>query len=274
MSSLPPEEQLCDDCFKGVKLEGTPKGSESKIGPFNTYVAKPEQNKNEKAAIVYFYDAFGLRLQNNKLIPDMIAEKTGLTVYVPDLFNGGGIAPDALKMPETAQAAKAQGTLSKIASTGKLMSAFIPFVMKHRPAVHFPAAAEFLKVLKIEKGHEKLGAVGYCYGGKFSVHFNGTGDLTASVACHPSMLNIDDIKAIQKPISFACAESDAQFGDQLRTEAEKTLKAKSGLEAEFVLYANTVHGFAARPNLEIDDVRKGFEGALAQTCRFLSKHLV
>lgn len=29
-----------------------------------------------------------IQLQNNKLIPDMIAEKTGLTVYVPDIFHG------------------------------------------------------------------------------------------------------------------------------------------------------------------------------------------
>lgn len=62
MASLAPEEQLCDDCFKGVKLEGTPKGSEVKIGPYNAYVAAPEQNRNVKAAIVYFYDAFGLKV--------------------------------------------------------------------------------------------------------------------------------------------------------------------------------------------------------------------
>jgi carboxymethylenebutenolidase len=103
------EGELCDDCFRGAKLDGTPKGSESRIGPFNTYVAKPEgQIKDDKAAIIFFYDAFGLKvsmlilitvetsggltsfmqLVNNKLLPDIIAEKTGLTVYVPDIFAG------------------------------------------------------------------------------------------------------------------------------------------------------------------------------------------
>jgi carboxymethylenebutenolidase len=114
------------------------------------------------------------------------------------------------------------------------------------------------------------------------VHFSGTGDLVASVACHPSMLNMDDIKGIKTPISFACAENDSQFGDKMREDAKQVLSAKEkgsgegakAFEAEFVLYSNTVHGFAARPNLEIEDVRKGFEGALAQTCRFLSKYLV
>jgi carboxymethylenebutenolidase len=114
------------------------------------------------------------------------------------------------------------------------------------------------------------------------VHFSGTGDLVASVACHPSMLNMDYIKGIKTPISFACAENDSQFGDKMREDAKQVLSAKEkgsgegakAFEAEFVLYSNTVHGFAARPNLEIEDVRKGFEGALAQTCRFLSKYLV
>ncbi|EIN09711.1 alpha/beta-hydrolase [Punctularia strigosozonata HHB-11173 SS5] len=268
MASLTPEEQLCDDCFKGVKLEGTPRGSEVKIGPYNAYVATPEQNRNARAAIVYFYDAFGLKLQNNKLIPDMIAEKTGLTVYVPDIFHG------TFPLPETAEEERSKGLLSKITTTAKMLSIIPTFIMKFRPALHWEAMTEFLNILKKDKGHEKLGAVGYCYGGKFSVHFNGTGDLAASVACHPSMLNMDDIKAIQKPVSFACAEADSAFGDQMRAEAEKVLKAKNGLDLEFVVYTNTAHGFAARPNLQIDDVRKGFEGALAQTCRFLSKHLI
>ena len=33
-------------------------------------------------------DIFGIGLVNNKLIPDKLAEATGLTVYVPDLLEG------------------------------------------------------------------------------------------------------------------------------------------------------------------------------------------
>jgi len=35
----------------------------------------------------------------------------------------------------------------------------------------------------------------------------------------------------------------------------------------------TVHGFAARPNLEIPEVKAGFEGALDQTVQWFKKTL-
>jgi hypothetical protein len=43
-------------------LDGTPQGTETKIGPFTTYVAQPSTNKNHLAAIVVFYDEFGFKV--------------------------------------------------------------------------------------------------------------------------------------------------------------------------------------------------------------------
>jgi hypothetical protein len=43
-------------------LEGTPKGTETKIGPFTSYVAQPATNKDNTAAIVVFYDEFGFKV--------------------------------------------------------------------------------------------------------------------------------------------------------------------------------------------------------------------
>jgi hypothetical protein len=75
------EGKLCDDCFRGAKLDGKPKGSESRIGPFNTYVAKPEgQVKDDKAAIIYFYDVFGLKVSMSILTT--IEASDGDCVYV------------------------------------------------------------------------------------------------------------------------------------------------------------------------------------------------
>lgn len=41
-----------------------------------------------KEAIILYTDFFGLALVNNRLIADQLHEKTGKTVFVPDLFKG------------------------------------------------------------------------------------------------------------------------------------------------------------------------------------------
>jgi hypothetical protein len=55
---------LCDACISGVQHSGTPTGSESKIGPYDTvYVARPSGTlKSTTAAIVMFSDIFGFKV--------------------------------------------------------------------------------------------------------------------------------------------------------------------------------------------------------------------
>lgn len=45
-------------------------------------------NTTTKKAIVLLTDAFGLSLVNPKILADRLAEKVGVDVWVPDLFNG------------------------------------------------------------------------------------------------------------------------------------------------------------------------------------------
>ena len=79
---------LCEHCVSGHELPGTPRGTEEKIGPYTTYIATPSASAKKgpsDVALIYFYDAFGLALKNNKVLPDQYAEKLGITVYVPDV---------------------------------------------------------------------------------------------------------------------------------------------------------------------------------------------
>ena len=84
--------------------------------------------------------------------------------------------------------------------------------------------------------------------------------------------------------------------DPLRQESEAELASRKDKETfvdyEFKVYkgsfsnfasnhafklmvpgVGTVHGFAARPNLEIPEVKAGFEGALDQTVQWFKKTL-
>jgi hypothetical protein len=86
---LPPSKMsgvICINCITGTLLPGEPKGSVEKIGGIDTYVAKPSRGAdNNSKAIVSFTDVFGIGFKNNKIVGDLLAEQTGMVVYVPDV---------------------------------------------------------------------------------------------------------------------------------------------------------------------------------------------
>ena len=80
---------VCEDCIKGAKLEGTPKGT---VQPDGTYFRPAPEgaapSDGPKRAVVVLTDIFGMPLVNCKLIADHIAEQLGCDVWVPDQFEG------------------------------------------------------------------------------------------------------------------------------------------------------------------------------------------
>lgn len=102
---------------------GEPKGKMEKIGPYDTYVATPS-NPSKDTALVFNCDAFGLDLQNNKIIPDRLAEALNVTVYVPDYFLGNPMPESFMDGQPTSVTEKSkQGFLSKIGTIGKMATA-------------------------------------------------------------------------------------------------------------------------------------------------------
>jgi carboxymethylenebutenolidase len=79
----------CPDCTSGNLLPGTPKGTEEN----GVYFAKgSNQEDTKEKAVLVFTDIFGLDVPNPKIVADIIAERTGFDVWVPDLFNGALLA--------------------------------------------------------------------------------------------------------------------------------------------------------------------------------------
>jgi hypothetical protein len=77
---------ICINCVTGHLLPGEPKGKEEKIGNVVTYVAMPSSGAVDKSkAIISFTDVFEIGLKNIKIVGDMLAEQTGLAVYIPDV---------------------------------------------------------------------------------------------------------------------------------------------------------------------------------------------
>ncbi|EIM86030.1 dienelactone hydrolase endo-1-3,1,4-beta-D-glucanase [Stereum hirsutum FP-91666 SS1] len=263
----------CENCFKGNVLPGDPTGT-MVDGAYYCSAA----NMTTKKAIVLLTDAFGLSLVNPKILADRLAEKVGVDVWVPDLFNGWPIVEgDDLQglWPERAG--------EKISFLNKLWMAVVflkrmPRIIASRPTVADARVRTFIDKLKTEKKYEKLGLVGFCYGGGCVVRVASNPAVSSIVVCHPTPLsNNCEPHNVQCPAAWVCAEDDSTFTPSLRQEAEAIFAARKDkpeyIDYEFKDYKGTVHGFAARPNLGLPEIRDAFERSLEQTTEWFNKTL-
>lgn len=190
------------------------------------------------------------------------------------VFNGGGVAESMLaSAPSTANEAKSAGIFSKL-KTGLAFASAAPFFVRNLPNSKIPTLKKWIEDLKASNNYTRLGGVGYCYGGKLTIVLNSTDHINVSVANHPSMISKADIAAIKNPILFNCAEEDPIFSADYAKEVEKDWAEKGDKpQHKFVFYPNTVHGFAARPNLAVKEVKEAFEGAFNGGVEFWKAHL-
>ncbi len=68
---------------------------------------------------------------------------------------------------------------------------------------------------------------------------SGSEDIEAGVVAHGSLIKLEDVEAIQKPILFLYSANDRQIPDELREKIQGVLKTKS-FPAEGVYYPNQV----------------------------------
>ncbi|KAH7925902.1 dienelactone hydrolase endo-1,3,1,4-beta-D-glucanase [Leucogyrophana mollusca] len=265
----------CADCFKGSLLTGEPTGSITELD--GAYLASGPTAGDTRRAVVLLTDAFGLPLKNSKLIADNIAKCLSCDVWAPDIFNGEPILRAASLEPNLLHV-RAGG--SCMWDKFRLVMILLPrllSVYRSRPTVADARIRAFLKKLREQKQYEKIGAVGYCYGGGIAVRLGHSKVLDSIVVCHPAPVTADHIKAIDVPASWVCAEEDDTFSAALRNKSEAIFAARKGKEDfvdyEFVDYKGTAHGFACRPNMDFPDVKEGYEKGFQQTIKWFEKTL-
>lgn len=259
----------CPDCTSGNSLPGSPKGVEEN----GVYLAKGSNQAATDKAIVILTDIFGLSIPNPKVIADVIAEQTGYDVWVPDVFNGQPpVKPEVLDHFLPRQPGEKMGLWRKIRFYWTLLT-HIPGMIGCRPGVIDPRVQEFFAKIRAEHGYKSIGAVGYCFGGAISIRLASSGIFDSLVIAHPAPSSLDNIKAINVPVSWVCAEEDEYFSE-LRLQAEAHFKSRTpALEYEFVDYPGTVHGFACRPAREQALSVEGYEKALEQTIKWFQSTL-
>ncbi|KAF6759166.1 dienelactone hydrolase endo-1,3,1,4-beta-D-glucanase [Ephemerocybe angulata] len=267
---------LCPKCVEGYELPGEPTGSVH-ADYQGAYLAPGPPDGQKGIAVIFLTDGFGLPLKNCKIMADKIAERVGCDVWVPDYFAGRPPVPlNAMNMPDKAdQRPTVWDWLKFIFINGIPV---LPGIIRNRPSVVAVRLASFFALLKEKKSYEKIGAVGYCFGGATAVRLSSTGLINSVVICHPSSFTIDEVRAIKVPSSWVCPEVDIFLAHQVRLDAEATLATKKetdpSIEYEFKDYPGTQHGFAARPNHKYPELVEAHEQALDQTVNWLKKTLI
>ncbi|KAI0056285.1 dienelactone hydrolase endo-1-3,1,4-beta-D-glucanase [Artomyces pyxidatus] len=265
----------CENCFKGYILPGLPVGSIV----HGDYYSPAETPTDPKKALILLTDIFGLDLVNSKLLADYFAKTLAVDVWVPDLFDGHPpVTVDELEpiTPDRAGVTMPWGT------TLRFLWLMIPRIFKFyalRASLCDARVHASIAKIKAEKGYDTIGAVGYCYGGAAAARLAGTDLVKTVVITHPSVPSDEQVKAIKVPTSWACAEEDARFPSKHRDRVEALLQARKqdgapdATEFEFTVYKGTAHGFAARPNLALPEIREAFEGAREQAVQWFRKTL-
>ncbi|KIK44354.1 hypothetical protein CY34DRAFT_23111 [Suillus luteus UH-Slu-Lm8-n1] len=270
----------CPDCNRGSILEGKPMGSFTEIDGVKTYLTSTGDANARKGgrAIILLSDGFGLPLVNSHLLADKFSKELSCDVWIPDLFDGqplldlNGMAEDVLpKRPRTWPL----WDKIKFVIVILLLRSWIFF--RNRASVVDPRMTAFIKRVREQRKYDKVGTVGYCFGGSLGVRLASLGVFDSSVVCHPGFVSEAEVKAINIPTSWVCAEEDMCFGPAIRNKAEALLAAREGkdkfVDYEFVDYKGTVHGFACRPPLEFPDVKEAFEKSIDQTLKWFEKTL-
>lgn len=176
MASNPPGK--C--CTVGVLHEGKAKGEFITQNGIPTYVARPA-NKSS-TAILIIPDVIGHEFVNVDLIADQFAANGYLTV-IPDVFEGD---PVPLNRPDGFDLQKWLGG--------------------HGTDKVDPIVEKTISWLKKDEGIQKIGAAGYCFGGKYVARFLHKGKgFDVGYTAHPSFVEEAELKGVSGPLSIAAA---------------------------------------------------------------------
>ena len=130
-----------------------------------------------------------------------------------------------------------------------------------------------LTYLRDTLGYDRIGAVGYCFGGKYVPRFLAEGKgIDVGFIAHPSGLESSEIEGIAGPISIAAGELDQAFNVTLRRAAEDILTKKNATY-QTTLYSGAPHGFAVRVDLSVARQKFAKEGAYLQAVKWFESWL-
>ena len=68
-----------------------------------------------------------------------------------------------------------------------------------------PIIEAVIKEMRGSLGCKRIGAAGYCFGGKYVCRFLKDGKIDVGYTAHPSFVDADELKGIQGPLAISAA---------------------------------------------------------------------
>jgi len=259
-------------CLSGSVHEGTPTGKIETIGELQTYIAAPKDGSKAKS-IVFIVDIFGWEFKNVRLLADNYA-KAGFYAYVPDVHQGDSLPIDFLQSVEPKLADREQqGLTDKASATARTATTLPPWLAKHREAVSKPLISNFISAVRQIPGTEKVGAIGFCWGGRYAI-LAAHGEVDAAYACHPTLISIPgDFDPITKPLSLAVGTKDSQLDNDSVGKIQDIMAKKTDIPHELRIYDDQIHGFALRSDWSSEKDKKAMDESEKQGIEWFGKYL-
>ncbi|KDP40090.1 hypothetical protein JCGZ_02088 [Jatropha curcas] len=219
-------------------------GRVEQVGGFNSYLTGPSDSK---LAILLVSDIYGYEAPILRKLADMIAA-AGFYVVVPDFFYGEPYSPD-----------NAERHIQV-------------WFKDHGLDKGFEDAKPVVQAIK-SKGVSAIGAAGFCWGAKVVVQLAKSEFIQAAVLLHPSLVTVDDIKAVEVPIAVLGAEIDHISPPALVKQFEEVLTAKPEIDCHVKIFPKVEHGWTVRYDERDETAVKNAEEAHGDTLDWFTKHV-
>ncbi|XP_076972966.1 carboxymethylenebutenolidase homolog [Tamandua tetradactyla] len=208
-------------CDIGHRLEYGGMGREAQVEHIKAYVSKSPAATGK--AVIVVHDIFGWQLPNTRYMADMITAH-GYTTIVPDFFVGQEPwhpSYDWASFPEWVKTRNARK------------------IDKEVDAV--------LRYLKQQCHAQKIGIVGFCWGGIAVHHVMMTySEFRAGVSVYGIIKDSEDIYSLKNPTLFIFAENDTVISLEQVALLTQRLKKHCKVEYQVKTFSGQTHGFVHR----------------------------
>ncbi|KAF3766503.1 dienelactone hydrolase family protein [Cryphonectria parasitica EP155] len=213
-------------CLQGFAWGAEPCGSIGSLADLKTYIT----GTSDTAAVLIIHDLFGWEFRNTRLLADHYAAEAGVTVYVPDFFDGEILPIQAMLKDEW----------YKVDVAG--------FMQTNGRKAREPGVFACARVLRDKYKH--VGAVGFCYGGWAAFRLGSREHQHSPlVDCisvgHPSLLAKDDIDQVAVPLQVLAPEHDPAYTAELKAYTFETV-TRLGIPFVYRHFPGVAHGCLVR----------------------------